>query len=68
MIHTVQMSGVTWPTSNKELIPKYLAAFTTFINSIGFNKLNYLIYKITRTIRRTHKTFRVKDYIQMRFI
>jgi hypothetical protein len=37
--HTIQMSGGTWPTSNKELIAKYQGAFTTFINSIDFNKL-----------------------------
>jgi hypothetical protein len=39
MIHTIQMSRGTWPTSNKELIAKYQGAFTTFINSLDFNKL-----------------------------
>ena len=37
--HAIQMSGETWPTSNKDLIAKYLGAFTTFINSIDFDKL-----------------------------
>jgi hypothetical protein len=38
MVHTIKMSGGTWPISNEELIAKYLEAFTTFINSIDFNK------------------------------
>ena len=37
--HAIQMSGGTWPASNKDLIAKYLGAFTTFINSIDFDKL-----------------------------
>ena len=32
MKHTIQMSGGTWPTSNKDLIVKYLGAFTTSKN------------------------------------
>jgi hypothetical protein len=31
--------GGTWPTSNKDLIAKYLGAFTTFITSIDFESL-----------------------------
>ena len=34
------LSGGTWPTSNKDLIAKHLGAFTTFIKSIDFDKLN----------------------------
>jgi hypothetical protein len=39
MKRKIKMSGETWPTSNKDLTDKYLRAFTTFINSIDFDKL-----------------------------
>jgi hypothetical protein len=39
MKNTIQKSGGKWPTSNKELIAKHIGAFTTFINSIDFEKL-----------------------------
>jgi hypothetical protein len=39
MKHKIKMSGGTWPSSNKDLIQKYLRAFTTFIKSIDFDKL-----------------------------
>jgi hypothetical protein len=40
MKRNIKMSGGTWPTSNKDLIDKYLRAFTTFIHSIDFDKLS----------------------------
>jgi hypothetical protein len=40
MKRNIEMSGGTLPTSNKDLIPKYLRVFTTFINSIDFDKLS----------------------------
>jgi hypothetical protein len=39
MEHTVQMSGGSWPTYNKEVVAKHLGAFTAFINSINVEKL-----------------------------
>jgi hypothetical protein len=39
MKRKIKMSGGTWPTSNKDLIEKYLKAFTSFINSMDFDKL-----------------------------
>ena len=40
MKHKIKKSGGTWPTTNKELIAKHLSAFTNFISSIDFDKLN----------------------------
>jgi len=39
MKQTIQKSRGTWPTTNKELITKYLGPFTTFVNSTDFNIL-----------------------------
>jgi hypothetical protein len=39
MKRKIKMSGGTWPTSDKDLIQKYLRAFTTLIKSIDFDKL-----------------------------
>jgi hypothetical protein len=40
MKRKIEMSGGTWPTSDKDLKAKYLRAFTTFINLIDFHKLS----------------------------
>jgi hypothetical protein len=40
MKRNIKMSGGKCPTSNEDLIAKYLRAFTTFINSIDFDKLS----------------------------
>jgi hypothetical protein len=40
MKRNIEVSGGTWPTANKDLIAKYLRAFTTFINSTDFDKLS----------------------------
>jgi histone acetyltransferase (RNA polymerase elongator complex component) len=39
MKHQIEVSGGTWPTTNRDLIAKYLQAFVRFIKSIDFNKL-----------------------------
>ena len=39
MKQTIQKSGGIWPTTNEELITKYLGPFTTFVNSTDFNIL-----------------------------
>jgi hypothetical protein len=51
MKNQIQASGgtwpTTWPTTNRDLIAKYLQAFVRFIKSIDFNKLQYIIVAIT---------------------
>jgi hypothetical protein len=37
--HQIKTSGGTWPTTNKELVAKYSHAFTRFIKSVDFYKL-----------------------------
>jgi len=39
MIQRIKKSGGTWPTTNKDLVAKYLRAFTNFNNSIDFDTL-----------------------------
>jgi hypothetical protein len=38
MGNNIQISGGTWPPSEEDLITKHLKPFTTFINSIDFEK------------------------------
>ena len=39
MKNQIQASGGTWPTTNRDLVAKYLQAFLRFIKSIDFTKL-----------------------------
>ena len=39
MKNQIQASGGTWPTTNRNLVAKYLQAFLRFIKSIDFTKL-----------------------------
>jgi len=39
MKHHIKTSGGTWPTTNRDLAAKYLHAFTRFIKSVDFYKL-----------------------------
>jgi hypothetical protein len=39
MQHQIQTSGGTWPTNNRDLVAKYSHAFTRFIKSVDFCKL-----------------------------
>jgi hypothetical protein len=40
LIKQIMVSGGTWPPANDELITKYLNAFSKFVKSIDFQKLN----------------------------
>jgi hypothetical protein len=40
LIKEIMVSGGTWPPANDELITKYLDAFSKFVKSIDFQKLN----------------------------
>jgi len=44
MKQTIEKSGGKWPTSDKDLIAEHLRAFTTFINSIDFDNLQYISF------------------------
>jgi hypothetical protein len=39
MKYQIKTSGETWPTTNRELVAKYLHAFTRFIKSVDFYRL-----------------------------
>jgi hypothetical protein len=40
LIKQIMVSGRTWPPANEELITKHLNAFSKFVKSIDFQKLN----------------------------
>jgi hypothetical protein len=40
LIKQIMISGGTWPPANDQLITKYLYAFSKFVKSIDFQKLN----------------------------
>jgi len=40
LIKQIMVSGGTWPPANDQLITKYLNAFSKFVKSIDFQKLN----------------------------
>jgi hypothetical protein len=37
--HQIKTSGGSWPTTNSDLVAKYLQAFSRFIKSVDFYKL-----------------------------
>jgi hypothetical protein len=40
MEHNIKKRGGAWPPSEEDFITKHLKPFTTFINSIDFEKLS----------------------------
>ena len=40
LINQIMVSGATWPPAIDELITKYLNAFSKFVKSVDFQKLN----------------------------
>jgi len=41
LIKQIMVSGGSWPPANDELITKYLNAFSKFVKSTDFQKLNW---------------------------